>query len=91
MSTENKLKTSIALKYDHSGAPTIAASGSGYLGREILDRARDANVPVVEDAKLAGLLSMVPIGDEIPTELYQAVAEVLVFVLRLELTLDESA
>ena len=48
-------------------------------------------MPVIEDPKLAQLLSAVPLGEEIPTELYQAVAEVLVFVLRLELALNEEA
>jgi flagellar biosynthesis protein len=48
-------------------------------------------VPVIEDPKLAHLLSKVPLGEEIPVELYQAIAEILVFILRLEMTIDDHA
>ena len=61
------------------------------IAEAIIERAREFDVPVVEDAKLAQLLSTVPLGEEIPVELYQAVAEILVFLLRLEMTLDEKA
>ena len=61
------------------------------IAEAIIERAREFDVPVVEDAKLAQLLSTVPLGEEIPVELYQAVAEILVFLLRLEMTLDEEA
>jgi len=77
-------KTSVALNYDGTGAPVVSASGSGLLAEEIVDRARQAGVPVIEDGRLANLLATVPLGDEIPAELYVAVAEVLVFVLTLE-------
>lgn len=84
-------KKSVALQYDAVGAPTVAASGDGLIADEIIRRAREFNVPVVEDAKLANLLSTVPLGQEIPAELYQAVAEVLAFLLRLEMSLHEEA
>ena len=84
-------KKSVALNYDHVGAPTITATGDGLIAQEIVERAREANVPIVEDARLVHLLSAIPLGDEIPVELYQAVAEVLVFVLRLEHALDAEA
>ena len=45
----------------------------------------------MEDPKLAYVLSKVPLGDEIPADLYRAVAEVLVFILRLESELEEKA
>jgi flagellar biosynthesis protein len=54
----------------------------------IKERAEAAGVPLVEDPKLSYLLSKIPLGDEIPPELYRAVAEVLVFVLRLEKSLE---
>jgi flagellar biosynthesis protein len=81
-------KTSVALKYDYQGAPTVTASGKGLLGQEILDRAQKANVPIIEDERLVNLLSAIPLGEEIPVELYRAVAEVLVFVLQLETAID---
>lgn len=91
MINQKNVKTSVALKYDSVGAPTIAASGDGLIAKAIIDRAREFDVPVVEDAKLAQLLSAVPLGEEIPVELYRAVAEILVFMVRLEMTLDEEA
>ena len=54
----------------------------------IKERAEAEGVPLVEDPKLSYLLSKIPLGDEIPPELYRAVAEVLVFVLRLEKSLE---
>ena len=52
--------------------------------------AHKSNVPIVEDAKLASLLATVPLGEEIPEELFRAVAEILVFILKLETSLDET-
>jgi len=91
MSKDIPRKKSVALNYDYVGAPTITATGDGLIAQEIVERAREANVPIVEDARLVHLLSAIPLGDEIPVELYQAVAEVLVFVLRLEHALDAEA
>ena len=85
--TTSYKKTSVALQYDHAGAPMVAASGEGAIASEIINRAKEAGVPIIEDAKLAFLLSTVPLGDEIPPELYRAIAEILVFVLRLEASL----
>ena len=83
MKDQKKYKTSVALSYDEVGAPTVTASGDGLIAEAIIERAREFDVPVVEDAKLAPLLSTVPLGEEIPVELYQAVAEILVFLRRL--------
>lgn len=80
-------KTSVALQYDHAGAPSVTATGEGAIAGEIISRAKEAGVPIIEDAKLAFLLSTVPLGDEIPPELYRAIAEILVFVLSLEASL----
>ena len=79
--TENRL--AVALHYDRSGAPRVVAKGRGSLGEKIIEVARANNIPIEENEVLAGALSHVELGDEIPAELYKAVAEVLVFVLRL--------
>jgi len=89
MTKRKHQKKSVALTYDYSGAPKISATGKGIFAHEIIDRAREADIPIIEDPKLASLLASIPLGDEIPVELYQAVAEVLAFVLRLELGLSE--
>ncbi|MBQ0042612.1 MAG: EscU/YscU/HrcU family type III secretion system export apparatus switch protein [Lachnospiraceae bacterium] len=76
-----KNKTAIALEYDPSdAAPKIVATGKGRLAEKIIEAAKEADVPVHEDAKLAGTLSKLEIGDLIPPELYEVVAEILVFV-----------
>ena len=82
-------KKSVALRYDGSAAPVVVATGEGEIAEAIRAKAEEAGVPVVEDPKLAYLLSQVPLGDEIPPALYRAVAEVLVFVMRMELALEE--
>lgn len=72
----------VALHYDKKGAPTVVAKGKGEIGRKIIEVARDNNIPIEENDALAAALSDVDLGDEIPVELYKAVAEVLVYILR---------
>ncbi len=89
MSDEDPTRA-VALRYDGGEqAPQVVATGEGEIAALIQHRAEAAGVPVVEDPKLAFLLSQVPLGDEIPPPLYRAVAEVLVFVMRMELSINE--
>ena len=53
MTDQKKYKTSVALSYDAVGAPTVTASGDGLIAEKIIERAREFDVPVVEDEKLA--------------------------------------
>lgn len=77
----NKQKISVALEYTPGEeAPKIIASGRGQLAEKIIEKAKESDVPVYEDSKLAGTLSKLEIGDMIPPELYNVVAEILVFV-----------
>ena len=79
--TEKKVKQAIALEYDpEDEAPTVIASGKGALAERIIEIAKDADVPVHRDDKLADTLSRLDIGEMIPPELYEVVAEILVFV-----------
>ena len=74
-------KQAIALEYDPNDiAPKVIATGSGYLAEKILDKAKEENIPIHEDEKLAKTLSKLSVGDAIPPELYEVVAEILVFV-----------
>jgi flagellar biosynthesis protein len=73
----------VALHYDKTGAPRVVAKGSGSVGEKIIELAKAHDIPIEENEVLAGALANVELGDEIPVELYKAVAEVLVFVLRL--------
>ena len=83
MSVETKSQLAVALHYDQTGAPRVVAKGRGTLGEKIIEVAKAHDIPIEENEALAGALSNVELGDEIPAELYKAVAEVLIFVLRL--------
>jgi flagellar biosynthesis protein len=83
MSVETKNQLAVALHYDKAGAPRVVAKGRGSIGEKIIEVAKAHDIPIEENQLLAGALSNVEIGDEIPVELYKAVAEVLIFVLRL--------
>jgi flagellar biosynthesis protein len=83
MKVESTSRLAVALHYDKSGAPRVTAKGKGSIGARIIEVARENNIPIEENEVLAGALANVEIGDEIPTELYKAVAEVLGFVLGL--------
>lgn len=84
MSVQSKDRIAVALHYDKgNGAPRVVAKGRGSLGAKIIEVAKEHEIPIEENEVLAGALSHIELGDEIPAELYKAVAEVLVFVLRL--------
>ncbi len=76
-----KPKQAIALSYDpNEDAPKVIASGTGALAERIIEKAKEVDVPIHRDDKLADTLSKLEIGDMIPPELYEVVAEILVFV-----------
>jgi flagellar biosynthesis protein len=80
-----KVKKASAIRYDHGkdNAPRLLAKGRGKVAEKIVAAAREHNVPLVEDPNLAQMLEALDVDREIPAELYRAVAEVLVFVYRL--------
>lgn len=78
---KQKVKQAVALTYDpNDDAPKIVATGKGALAERIIEKAKEAKVPVHRDDKLAHTLSKLEIGECIPPELYEVVAEILVFV-----------
>ena len=83
MSVKQVSPLAVALHYDKKGAPQVVAKGRGTIGEKIIAVAKANNVPIEENEVLAAALSNVELGDEIPEDLYKAVAEVLVFVLGL--------
>jgi flagellar biosynthetic protein FlhB len=82
----NPTHIAVALKYDRDmPSPKVVAMGADLLAERIKKIARASGVPMVENVTLArGLYKSVEIGDEIPLELYQAVAEVLAYVYSLK-------
>ena len=76
-----KVNTAVALSYEPGDlAPKILATGKGELAERIIKKGEEGNVPFYKDNKLADTLSKLEIGDTIPPELYDVVAEILVFV-----------
>ncbi len=82
----NPTHFAVALQY-HKGmqAPLVIAKGQDFVAQKIKKLAREASVPIVENRPLArALFASTNIGDAVPAELYQAVAEVLAYVYRLK-------
>ncbi len=81
----NPTHYAVALRYEAGrGAPRVVAKGTDALAAKIRERAREHRVPIVEDKPLARLLHRVcDVDDEIPAELYAAVARILAFVFSL--------
>lgn len=78
-----KRPSAVALRYEGQGAPEVVAKGQGYVAEQIIALAEEHGIPLHEDANLVQLLAKLDLGQEIPTPLYQAVAEVLAWAYRL--------
>ncbi len=76
------MKKAVTLLYDakKAGAPIVTASGQGELAKKIVALAEQAGIPIRKDPDLVEILAKIPVGEEIPETLYQAVAEILAFV-----------
>jgi flagellar biosynthesis protein len=83
MSGIAKTPLAVALQYERPGTPRVTAKGRGEVGQRIIESARAHGVPIEENAGLAEALSQVDIDAEIPEELYRAVAQVLLYILRM--------
>lgn len=83
----NPTHLAIALCYQHGEmrAPKVVAKGERLVAERIKEKAREHQVPLVENKPLArSLFKSVEVGQEVPLELYQAVAEILAFVYRIK-------
>lgn len=78
-------KKAAALRYRQGvdAAPAVIASGKGSVAERIIAVAREHHIPLHEDRNLVEVLSALPLYDDIPEELYRAVAEVLAFIYRM--------
>ena len=78
---DKKPNKAIALSYNTSEeAPKVVATGQGYVAEKILDIAKEKKVPIHKDEKLVEQLSTLNLGENVPPELYEVVAQILVFV-----------
>ena len=82
---EEKVKKAAALKYERGKdrAPRLVAKGTGPIAEKIVELARENGVEILEDKELVEFLVALDVGQEIPPELYRAVAEVLAYVYRI--------
>lgn len=69
----------VALKYDGLNAPKVTAKGTGFSAEQILQIAEQHGIPLQTEPELVKVLAQIPLGEEIPRELYIAVAEIIAF------------
>lgn len=77
------VKHAVALKYSQNSAPVLVAKGSSSLADEIIKLAEENGVPLCDNAVLVDLLQRIELGEEVPRELYVAVAYILAFALEI--------
>jgi len=79
---KKEIKYATALQYspDTDVAPRVVASGKGEIADKIIEKANENDIPIYQDRNLAKTLSALGIGDQIPAEIYEVVAEILVFI-----------
>ncbi|WP_024834606.1 EscU/YscU/HrcU family type III secretion system export apparatus switch protein [Ruminiclostridium josui] len=79
---KKQIKHAAALQYspETDAAPRIVAAGKGQVAERIIQKAQESNIPLYQDNNLAQTLSSLSIGDEIPPEIYEVVAEILIFI-----------
>ncbi|MBG6158857.1 EscU/YscU/HrcU family type III secretion system export apparatus switch protein [Roseibium album] len=75
-------KLAVALQYENEGAPVVTAKGAGSIAEQIERLAKEAGVPIEQNPMMAEALSQIEIDQEIPIELYQAVAVLIGFIMR---------
>ncbi|MGM9927498.1 MAG: EscU/YscU/HrcU family type III secretion system export apparatus switch protein [Bacillus sp. (in: firmicutes)] len=81
-----KRKGAIVLKYDqeNDNAPKLVGKGKGKIAESIIELAKDNDIPIQEDASLTELLGKLNINESIPSELYEAVAEVFAYIYNVD-------
>jgi FlhB-like protein len=74
-----------ALKYDEDEtAPKVVAKGKGYIAKKIIETAKENDVTIYKNEKLAKQLENLNLGQAIPQELYEVVAEVLIYIAKID-------
>ena len=85
MAKMQKTKKGVALGYNRQkdNAPKVLATGSGEVAKNIINLAKSHDIPIKEDADLVEILSKVDLNEEVPPNLYKAVAEIFNFLYRM--------
>lgn len=84
MDDQKKQKVATALQYNRESdrAPKVIAKGKGIIAENIIKKAVESDITIYQDEKLSQQLYNLSLGEEIPAELYQVIAEVLVFIAK---------
>jgi flagellar biosynthesis protein len=85
MKQDKKRTVAAAIKYDpdKDAAPRLTAKGKGYVADKIIELAKKHDIPIKSDPGLVEILNRLDIDEQIPLEVYRAVAEILAFVYSL--------
>lgn len=83
---KKKRQRAAALRYNEGEdkSPKMVAKGKGLVAERIIELAKECGVPIHEDSELVEVLSALELNEEIPPDLYKAVAEVLAFIYRIQ-------
>ena len=85
MSDKMSPQQAVALAYlENSGAPKVVAKGKGLIAEQIIQKAKESGVFVHESRELVSLLMNIDLDQQIPSGLYQAIAELLAWVYQIE-------
>ncbi len=78
-----EIRRAVALQYDPQNmhAPHVAASGRGFLAERIITLAQENRIPIIEENALVKVLGNLSLGEEVPSELYEAVAAIYAFIM----------
>ena len=89
----NLRKAAVAIRYDRQTmpAPRLVAKGRGVVAERLIAMARENGIPVIEDKLLVETMDRLNLNQEIPGELYQVVAEILVAVYKAESSVKKKA
>lgn len=82
----SEIRQAVAMRYnkDENNAPVVVATGQGWLAEKIIEIAQEKNVAVLEDKNLVQSLRVLNVNEEIPLELYEALASILAFVFKVD-------
>ncbi len=84
MEQKNKQKA-VAISYKPGDvAPSVIAKGEGFVAEKIMNVGEEEHIPIIKDKKLVEELTKIDLGDNIPPELYQVVAEILIFISNMD-------
>lgn len=78
-------KKAAALRYEENlAAPVVTANGMGFIADKIIEKAEENEVPIVYNKELTDLLCNVDVGEDIPSDLYEAIAHIIAYVADLD-------